>query len=65
MRKERLKVKCLGVDESGKGIVRIKGKEYYLSNFLEGETGIVEVFQNRNGSTVRLIKIEEDRKSVV
>lgn len=62
MRKERLKVKCLGVDESGKGIVRIKGKEYYLSNFLEGETGIVEVFQNRNGSTVRLIKIEEESK---
>jgi len=62
MRREQFKVKCLGLDDSGKGIVIIKGKEYSLPNLLEGEIGIVELSQTRNGTILRLINIEEESK---
>ena len=31
MNKERLKVKCIGIDEEGKGIVKLKGKRISYS----------------------------------
>ncbi len=65
MNKEKIKVKCTGIDENGKGIVNIKGRDYFVSNLLEGETAIVEVIQNKDITSVNVIKIEEESKDRV
>lgn len=65
MKKEQLTVKCIGVDEEGKGIVNIKGRDIYISNLLEGETAVVEIAQNKNITTANLVKIEEYSKDRV
>ncbi|CAK7035397.1 23S rRNA (uracil(1939)-C(5))-methyltransferase RlmD [Tissierella sp.] len=62
MNKERLKVKCIGIDEEGKGIVKLKGKEFHIANLLEDETAIIEVVKNKNVETVKLIEMEEESK---
>lgn len=59
MNKEQVKVKCIGIDEEGKGIVKIRGKEVHVPNLLEGETAVVELSQNRNFISGRVIKLEE------
>ncbi|MBU5425055.1 23S rRNA (uracil(1939)-C(5))-methyltransferase RlmD [Tissierella pigra] len=65
MKKELLKVKCIGINEDGKGIVSINGKEYYLPNLIEGEMATVEISQNKGVTTAKLIKIEEESKDRV
>ncbi len=65
MNNEQIKVKCIGMDEKGKGIVRIKGQELYVSNLLEGETALIEVIQKRNFITGKVIRIEEKSKDRV
>lgn len=59
------KIKCIGIDENGKGIVNIKGRDYFVPNLLEGETAIVEVTQNKDAISVKVIKIEEESKDRV
>lgn len=59
MDQKQLKVKCIGIDEEGKGVVNINGRDVYLPNLLEGEAATVVVSQNRNMITARVIKIEE------
>ena len=59
MKNENIKVKCIAVDQEGKGIVNIKGRDIYVPNLLEGETAIVQMPQSRNATTAKVIKIEE------
>ena len=56
------KVKCTGMDEEGKGIVRIKGREVSIPNIIDGETAVVEVSQRRNFTSAKVIRIEEKSK---
>lgn len=65
MNKGKLKVRCTGLHESGKGMVRIKGKEYLVSNLLEGETAIVEMKRTKHKTFVNLIRIEKESKDRV
>lgn len=65
MNNEQVRVKCIGMDEEGKGIVKIKGKEVHIPNLLEGETAIVEIFEKRNYITAKVIRIEEKSKDRV
>jgi 23S rRNA (uracil1939-C5)-methyltransferase len=65
MIKEQIKVKCIAMDEEGKGIVKIRGKEVHVPKLIEGETAIVEVFQNKNYINAKVIKIEEKSKNRV
>jgi 23S rRNA (uracil1939-C5)-methyltransferase len=60
---EQIKVKCIGMDEEGKGIVKIKGKEIRVPNLIEGETAVVEVTQKRNFINAKVIRIEEKSKN--
>lgn len=62
MNKEKIKVKCIGIDENGKGIVKIKGKDFYVSNLLEDEVAIVEISRNKYGEFAKVVKIEEESK---
>lgn len=65
MKKQRLKLKCIGLNEDGKGIVEINGRLEYVSNLLEGEVGIVEEIENRNNKFLKLIHIEKPSKDRV
>lgn len=56
---ERIKVKCIGMDEEGKGIVKIKGHEVHIPYLIEGEIAIVEAFRKKNFIDARLVKVEE------
>lgn len=59
MKNERIKVKCIGMDEEGKGIVQIKGREVHIPNLIEGETALVEVSQGRNFINAKVVSIVE------
>lgn len=65
MNSESVKVKCIGMDEDGKGIVKIKGREIHIPYLLDGETAIVEVSQNRGFMGAGVIRIEEKSKNRV
>lgn len=62
---EQAKVKCIGMDEEGKGIALIKGKEVHIPYLIEGETAIVEVFEKRNFISAWVLQIEEKSKDRV
>ncbi len=47
MKTGRLKLKCIGLNEDGKGIVDINGRHEYISNLLENEVAVVEVIEKR------------------
>jgi len=59
MSREQVKIKCIGMDEEGKGIVKIKGKEVHVPNLIDGETAVVEVLCQRNFINAKVIRIEE------
>ncbi|MFK4998446.1 hypothetical protein ACI2OX_17315 [Bacillus sp. N9] len=61
MNKGKLKVTCIGLHESGKGIINIKGKDYLVSNLLEGETAIVEIIKTKHKTSVNVVKIEKNQ----
>lgn len=65
MNKEQGKVKCIGMDAEGRGIVKIRGKEVHLSNLIEGEAAVIEVFQKGNFINGKVIRIEEKSKDRV
>lgn len=62
MSKEQVKVKCMAMDEEGKGIVKIRGKEVHVPGLIEGESAIVEVDQKRDFISAKAVKIEEKSK---
>lgn len=63
MNKEQLKVKCIGMDEEGKGIVNVKGKDFHLANLIEGETAVIEIVHDKKYTTAKIIRIEEKAKN--
>ncbi len=65
MSKGTLKVKCIGLHESGKGIVKIKGKEYLVPRLLAGETAIVDMKRTKYKTFVNLVKVENESKERV
>jgi 23S rRNA (uracil1939-C5)-methyltransferase len=65
MNKEQIKVKCIGMDEEGKGIVKIRGREVQVPYLIEGETALVEVFQKGNFINAKVIRVEEKSKNRV
>lgn len=65
MTNEKVKVKCLGMSEEGKGIIKFKGKEVYVPYLMEQESALVEVIQKRNFINAKVINIEEPSKNRV
>lgn len=57
MKKARFKLKCLGLNEEGKGIVEINGRLEYIPYLLENELAIIEEVENRNKKSLRLVQI--------
>lgn len=65
MNKEQVKVKCTGMDEEGKGIVKIKGQEIHVPYLIEGEAAVVEVAYTKNFANAKVVRIEEKSKDRV
>ncbi len=65
MKNEQIKVKCVGMDEEGKGIVKIKGKEVHVPYLIDGETAVVEVTEKRNFISAKVVRIQEKSKDRV
>jgi 23S rRNA (uracil-5-)-methyltransferase RumA len=65
MSTEQVKVKCIGMDEEGKGIVKIKGREVHVPYLIEGETALVEVRQRGNFTAAKVVKVEEKSRDRV
>lgn len=59
MNAEMVKVKCLSMDEEGKGIVKVDGREAHIPNLIPGETAVVEVAHRKSSMDVKLVEIEE------
>lgn len=62
MSNEKIKVKCIGMDQEGKGIVKVKGKEIHIPYLIDGETAIVEVFRRKYSIDAKVLDIEESSK---
>jgi 23S rRNA (uracil1939-C5)-methyltransferase len=65
MNNEQIKVKCYGMDEEGKGIIKIDGQEIHVPNLIQGETARVEIMKKRNFITAKVIRIEEKSENRV
>lgn len=65
MSSEQITVKCIGMDEEGKGIVNFKGREVHVSNLIEGETAVIELVHMRNFTKAKVVRIEEGSKDRV
>lgn len=65
MNKEQVRVKCIRMDEEGKGIVKVKGKEIHVSNLIEGESAVIEITHKRNFIDARVVRVEEKSKNRV
>lgn len=65
MNNEVVKVKCIGMDEEGKGIVKIKGREIHVPYLVEGETALLEVSAKKNFINAKVLRIEEKSKNRV
>lgn len=65
MNNEHIKVKCIGMDDEGKGIVKIKGQEIHVPDLIWGETAVIELFKRRNFLNARVIRIDERSKERV
>ena len=65
MSKEQIKVKCIGMDEEGRGLIKIRGQEIYVPGLLNEEVAIVEVIQKKNYMDAKIIRIAEKSKNRV
>lgn len=50
------------MDEEGKGIVIIKGKQVHVPDLIEGETAVVELVHMRNFTKAKVVRLEERSK---
>lgn len=65
MNNEQLKVRCYGMDEEGKGIIKIDGQEIHVPNLIQGETARVEIIKKRNFITAKVLRIEDKSENRV
>jgi 23S rRNA (uracil1939-C5)-methyltransferase len=65
MNNEQVKAKCIGMDEEGKGIVKIGGREFHIPYLITGETAVIELYGKKGHMNTRLIRIDEKSKSRV
>ncbi|MFD3156874.1 23S rRNA (uracil(1939)-C(5))-methyltransferase RlmD [Haloimpatiens sp. FM7330] len=59
LKKETAVVKCIGMDEDGKGIIIYNKEKVAVPYLLEGETAAVEILRNGKYVTGRIIEIKK------
>lgn len=61
----KIKVKCVAIDEEGKGIINIDNQRISVPYLIEGETAVVEVVKKRNFMTAKVSSIQDKSKDRV
>lgn len=59
MKNEQVKVKCIGIDDEGRGIAKIDGQDVYVPYLLPGETAVVEAYRKKNFIDAEIVQIKE------
>lgn len=59
MNGEQFKLKCVDINEDGKGIVKVNNNKFEIPYLIDGEVGNVEVFYTKKGLNAKLLKVEE------
>jgi len=59
MNSEQIKLKCMSVNEEGKGIVKIEKNKYYIPYLIDGEVGNIDVFHTKTGMSAKLLSVIE------
>ena len=58
-KKQIVEVKCIGMDEEGKGIVIYKNEKVVIPYLLKGETASVEISKNGGTITGHILQIKK------
>jgi 23S rRNA (uracil1939-C5)-methyltransferase len=64
MKKDKVEVKCIGMSDEAKGIVKYKGKDIAIPNLIQGEKAMIEVTQHRDffsGVVTHIGEVSKDR----
>ena len=61
-KKDVVEVKCIGMDEQGKGIVVYRNEEVTVPYLLKGETADIEICKNGRNIEGNIVKIKEKSK---
>lgn len=62
--KEQVELKCIGMNEEGKGIAKFSGSEVIVPNLIKGEKAIVELTRRRGfytGVVIKVLSASKDR----
>lgn len=62
MNGQQLKLKCININEEGKGIVKANNNKFYIPYLIEDEVANIEIFHTKKAMNARLIKVEEKSK---
>lgn len=62
MKNETTKLKCIGVNDEGKGIIKLGKEKLYIPYLLEDETGDIEVFHTKKGTNAKLLNVQSPSK---
>lgn len=62
--KEQVELKCIGMNEEGKGLAKYSGSEVIIPNMVTGEKALVELTRRRGfytANVVKMLKTSKDR----
>lgn len=62
MNGEQIKLKCIGIDEEGKGIVKLEKNKFYIPYLINDETANIEVFHTKKCLNAKLVSVIERSK---
>lgn len=62
MNGEQIKLKCININEEGKGVVKVNNNKFYIPYLIEDEVANIEIFHTKKALNARLIKVEERSK---
>ncbi len=62
MNGEQIKLKCIDVDEDGKGIVKANNIKFHIPYLIKDEVANIEIFHTKKALNARLVKVEERSK---
>ncbi|MDD2376015.1 MAG: 23S rRNA (uracil(1939)-C(5))-methyltransferase RlmD [Clostridia bacterium] len=62
MNGEQFKLKCININEEGKGIVKLEKNKFYIPYLIDGETANIEVFHTKKCLNAKLVSVIERSK---
>lgn len=62
MNSEKIKLKCIDVNEEGKGIVKLNKSKFYIPYLIKDEVANIELYHTKKSLNAKLINIEQSSK---